>query len=111
MWEVLFDPECWAWFQELERGLQLEIAAVITRLEQDGPQVGRPYVDTLKGASVSNLKEMRVRYRGDPWRILFAFDPARRAVLLVGGKKAGDKRWYKTNIRIAEERFRRHLEP
>lgn len=51
-----------------------------------------------------------MQFRGDPWRILFAFDPDRVAILLTGGNKAGDKRWYQTHLRIAEERFRRHLE-
>jgi len=109
VWRVLFDDECWAWFQTLEEGLQDEINALIARLEEDGPRVGRPYVDTLKGSSIPNLKELRVQYRGRPWRVLFAFDPERAAILLVGGCKAGDKRWYKTRVRIAEERFRRHL--
>jgi hypothetical protein len=72
--------------------------------------LGRPCVDTLKGSSLANLKELRVQYKGDPWRVLFAFDPVRRAILLVGGNKAGDKRFYKTMIPVAEERFRRHLE-
>ena len=55
------------------------------------------------------MKELRVQFRGDPWRILFAFDPSRKAILLVGGNKRGDKRWYKTNIPIADGRYRRHL--
>lgn len=110
MWDVIFDPDCWIWFQTLEEGLQDLIFAGVLRLQADGPRVGRPLVDTLKGSSLPNLKEMRIHYKGDPWRILFAFDPARRAVLLVGGNKAGDKRFYKTSIRVAEERFHRHLE-
>jgi hypothetical protein len=55
------------------------------------------------------MKELRVQFRGDPWRILFAFDSKRTAVLLVGGNKRGDRRWYKTQIPIADERFKRHL--
>jgi hypothetical protein len=55
------------------------------------------------------MKELRVQFRGDPWRILFAFDLRRTAILLVGGNERGDKRWYKKHIPIADERFRRHL--
>lgn len=55
------------------------------------------------------MKELVVQYKGDPWRILFAFDPQRHAILLVGGDKTGDKRWYKTNIPIADARFDKHL--
>jgi len=56
------------------------------------------------------MKELRIQYHGDPWRILFAFDPRRAAILLVGGIKSGDKRWYEKHIRIADRRFERHLE-
>jgi hypothetical protein len=56
------------------------------------------------------MKELRVQFRSDPWRILFAFDPNRAAILLVGGNKRGDKRWYRTHLPIADERFRRHLD-
>jgi hypothetical protein len=55
------------------------------------------------------MKELRVQFRGDPWRIVFAFDPKRLAVLLVGGNKRGKRRWYQTQIAIADERIRRHL--
>jgi hypothetical protein len=56
------------------------------------------------------MKELRIQYQGDPWRRLFAFDPRRRAILLVGGNKRGMKRWYQDQIAIADERFKRHLE-
>ena len=75
-----------------------------------GPTLGRPQVDTLAGATLTNLKELRIQIQGDPWRVLFAFDPKRQAIILVGGNKRGDKRWYRKNIPIAEERYRRHLE-
>ncbi len=54
------------------------------------------------------MKELRVQFRGNPWRILFAFDPRRAAILLVGGCKRSDKRWYKKHIPIADERFQQH---
>ncbi len=66
--------------------------------------------DTLTGTKRSNLKELRVQHRGDPWRILFAFDPKRKAVILLGGNKAGNKNWYKENMPIAEKRFKEHLQ-
>jgi hypothetical protein len=75
-----------------------------------GPNLHRPRVDTIKGSSFSNMKELRIQYQGDPWRILFAFDPARNAILLVGGNKGPNKRWYDQNIPIADRRFRRHLD-
>lgn len=108
-WDVQFDEDFAAWFAGLPEPLQDEIIAHANLLREHGPQLGRPYVDTLEGSEYTNMKELRVQFRGDPWRILFAFDPHRAAILLVGGNKRGDKRWYKKHLPIAEERFRRHL--
>jgi hypothetical protein len=108
-WEVLFAEEFAQWLDTVEVGLRTRIAAHVELPERFGPRLGRPRVDTIKGSAYANLKELRVQYRREPWRILFAFDPRRRAVLLVGGTKTGDKRWYEEQVRIAEERYRRHL--
>lgn len=78
-------------------------------LSKFGPGLGRPQVDTIKGSKLSNLKELRVQHRGEPWRVLFVFDPKRQAILLVGGCKQGNPRWYKEVIPIAERRYKRHL--
>ena len=109
-WDVRFDVDCAAWFLGLSAALQDEILAHIILLRQRGPQLGRPYVDTLEASAFTNMKELRIQFHGEPWRILFAFDPARAAILLVGGNKQGDQRWYKKHLPIADERFRRHLE-
>jgi hypothetical protein len=108
-WEIQLDDEFATWFDGLPEALQDEILAHIGLLRQRGPQLGRPYVDTVEGSQFTNMKELRVQFRGDPWRILFAFDPRRVAILLVGGTKRGDKRWYKKHLPIADERFKRHL--
>ena len=109
-WDVRFDLDCATWFAGLGEALQDEILAHHVLLRQRGPQLGRPYVDTVEASACTNRKELRVQFRGEPWRILFAFDPTRAAILLVGGNKQGEKRWYKTHIPIADDRFRRHLE-
>jgi hypothetical protein len=98
------------WFSPLEEALQDDILFVVRLLQEHGPQLRRPYADTLEGTSLSNLKELRVQHRGEPYRILFAFDPKREALLLIGGSKAGDKRWYKRMIPLAEAIFVKHLE-
>src|SRR4051794_3669834 len=108
-WDVQLDEAFAAWFAGLPEALQDEILACVLLLRERGPQLGRPYVDTLEGSEYTNMKELRVQFRGDPWRILFAFDPQRAAILLVGGNKRGDKRWYKKHLPIAEERFKQHL--
>lgn len=108
-WEVVVDNEFAVWLDELDADVRNEILAHAALLRERGPLLSRPYVDTLQGSAFPNMKELRVQFRGDPWRILFAFDSKRAAVLLVGGNKRGDRRWYKTQIPIADERFRRHL--
>ena len=89
-WEVLFDEECRIWFDSLEEKLQDAILSCVAVLQQRGPNLGRPRVDSVAGSKHSNMKELRIQYRGNPWRILFAFDSRRRAVLLIGGNKAED---------------------
>ena len=99
-----------AWFIQQEEDLQDKIAVSVELLEAQGPQLRRPYTDTLEGSKLSNLKELRVQHRGEPYRVLYAFDPTRQALLLVGGNKSGDKRWYKEMIPIAEAIFEKRLE-
>jgi hypothetical protein len=108
-WEVLLAPEFDAWLLKQERGVRVAIAAHAGLLKEFGPALGRPQVDTLKGSKLAHLKELRIQYQGAPWRVLFVFDPKRRAILLVGGNKQGKPRWYKTAIPLAEKRYRRHL--
>jgi hypothetical protein len=108
-WEVFAHDTFAEWLTQQSAGMQDAIFAHLGLLQEHGPQLGRPFVDSIQGSKVSNLKELRVQYRGNPWRILFAFDPERKAILLVGGNKQGNKRWYKEQIPIAEKRFAEHL--
>lgn len=87
------------------------VIAALNVLQREGPSLGRPLVDTIKGARLKNLKELRPGSKSrSAIRILFAFDPARRAILLVAGDKAGSwTKWYIKNIPVAEERWERHL--
>ena len=80
-------------------------------LQQFGPQLGRPRVDTLKGSSHANMKELRFDATDGVWRVAFAFDPKRKAILLVAGDKSGgsEKKFYRELIRKADERFDAHL--
>ena len=81
-------------------------------LEVFGPELGRPRVDTLKGSSHANMKELRFEAENGVWRVAFAFDPKRRAVLLVAGDKSGvgEKRFYRQLIKKADKRFDTHLD-
>lgn len=90
--------------------MQDAIAAHVGLPEEEGPSLGRPYVDTLGGSSIANLKELRVQHHGQPHRILFAFDSKREALLILGGNKASNKRWYSKAISRAETIYARHSE-
>jgi hypothetical protein len=87
--------------------VQDELLAHARLLAQFGPTLGRPRADTLEGSRHANLKELRFDAAGGVWRVAFAFDPARRAVLLVAGDKAGKstRRFYRTLIALADDRF------
>ena len=98
-------------FRKLPDPVQDAVYAVGRLLEQFGPQLGRPRVDTLNGSRYANMKEMRLGAVGGEWRVAFAFDPERNAVLLVAGDKSGGggRRFYRALIRKADKRFGRHL--
>lgn len=102
-----FEPE----FDALHEDVQNEILALSLVLQQFGPQLGRPRVDTLNGSRYANMKELRFSAADGEWRLAFAFDPKRKAVLLVAGDKSGgsEKRFYRELIRKADERFDAHL--
>jgi len=102
-----FEPE----FAALHEDVQTEILALSLVLEEFGPQLGRPRVDTLKGSRHANIKELRFSAADGEWRVAFAFDPKRRAILLVAGDKSGgsEKRFYRELIRKADERSGAHL--
>ena len=102
-----FRPE----FFGLQEEVQTEILALARLLQQFGPQLGRPRVDTLKGSRHANMKELRFSAADGEWRVALAFDPKRSAILLVAGDKSGvsEKRFYRELIRKADERFDAHL--
>ena len=102
-----FKPE----FFELHEDVRTEILALTVLLQQFGPRLGRPRIDTLKDSHHANMKELRFSAADGEWRVAFAFDTKRKAVLLVAGDKSGgsEKRFYKGLIRKADERFDAHL--
>lgn len=111
-WEVLFDNDFAAEFRQFALEVRREIYSLIPLLQQFGPQLGRPRVDTLKGARHANLKELRFHAAGGEWRVVFAFDTERKAILLAAGDKAGvsQVKFYRTLIDLASLRLNRHLQ-
>lgn len=111
-WEVIFSTEMTTWLDQINQGTYEQVIAATKVLEDLGPALGRPLLDSIKGSQMSNLKELRPGSTGSTEiRILFAFDPTRRAVMLLAGDKAGDwSNWYKRNIPLAESIYTEHLE-
>ncbi|MHB8464804.1 MAG: type II toxin-antitoxin system RelE/ParE family toxin [Acidimicrobiales bacterium] len=109
-WSVDFHPECEAWATQLNQSDAEALLAAVRVLRDEGPSLGRPLVDTIKGSRHPNMKELRPGSTGrTEIRVLFAFDRGRRAILLVGGDKSDDwTGWYRTNIPIADDRFDQH---
>jgi hypothetical protein len=109
-WAVEFHPEFDPEFMELPLTVQQRILARAELLRKLGPQLGRPRVDTLKGSKHSNMKELRFDAEDGVWRVAFAFDVKRRAVLLVAGDKSGvsPDTFYRSLIKIADRRFDQH---
>jgi hypothetical protein len=109
MWEVLYTDEFGAWFEALTEDQQDAVIARVDLLEAEGPALGRPTVDTIAGSRHPNMKELRVS-KGGAIRILFAFDPRRQAVLLIGGDKRGQwQAWYEKAIPLADDLFDDYL--
>ncbi len=102
-----FDPE----FMRLSQTVQQMILARAEMLRKFGPQLGRPHVDTLKGSKHPNMKELRFNADDGAWRVAFAFDLKRRAILLVAGDKSGvsKDKFYRNLLGTADRRFQRHL--
>lgn len=108
-WDVEVSDEFEAWWRALETDVQEALAHDIDVLEQVGPMLGRPHVDTVAGSRHANMKELRTHHKGRQYRTLFAFDPARAAILLIGGDKSGDRRFYRSHVPKADEIYDRHL--
>lgn len=111
-WDVLLADEFETEFFALPLQAQDEALAITRWLKQFGPQLGRPRIDTLRDSRHANMKEMRFDAADGVWRIAFAFDPKRRAILLVAGDKSGggERRFYRELVHKADQRFDAHLD-
>ncbi|SRR5258706_10912363 len=111
MWEIRWTDEFAQWIisDVVDAAAREDIRAGLLVLREVGPSLGRPMADTLKGSKHANMKELRVQSNGRPFRIFYAFDPTRRAVLLIGGNKQGDKRFYKVYVPLADQLFDSYL--
>lgn len=109
-WIVEGTVEFEEWYGGLTADEQFALDGSVELLEEYGPALGRPHADTVRGSEFSNMKELRTQIGGGPLRTFFAFDPRRTAILLIGGEKSGDKRFYERMIPVADRLYAKYLE-
>ena len=110
MVEVEFTNEFNGWWEDLDEAEQDSIDVVVGLLEAQGIGLGVPYCSQVKGSRHGHMRELRIQHKGRPFRILYAFDPRRTAILLIGGDKTGDDRFYVKMIRKGDALYDVHLE-
>jgi hypothetical protein len=109
-WEVEYTAEFGAWWDSLSAEEQQSVEATVELLEDLGPLLRHPHCSDIRGSRHSHMRELRIQHAGRPYRVLYAFDPTRAAILLVGGDKTGNDRWYEEFIPIADRLYDEHLE-
>ena len=109
-YEVEYTDEFGGWWDGLSEREQDSVSRSVRLLEEAGPHLPFPQSSSIRGSRYSHMRELRVQHEGRPYRVLYAFDPRRVAILLIGGDKTGDPRWYKRFIPVAEALYDEHLE-
>lgn len=109
-WEVEYTDEFGGWWNGLSEVEQEDISATAEILMERGPDLPFPYSSGVVGSKHAHMRELRVQSGGKPLRIFYAFDPRRTAILLIGGDKTGDKRFYKKMIPVADRLYDEHIE-
>jgi hypothetical protein len=108
-WDVEFTDEFESWWNDLDASEQENIDAVVGLLETEGPSLPYPYSSRIVTARKYDLRELRIQHEGRPYRVLYAFHPRRSALLILGGDKTGDDRWYQIHVPRAEKIYGEHL--
>ncbi|WP_157268915.1 type II toxin-antitoxin system RelE/ParE family toxin [Azohydromonas aeria] len=109
-WEVEFTDEFGLWWHSLSESEQEALDASVRLLEARGPALGFPHSSGINGSRHRHMRELRTQHAGRPLRTLYAFDPRRAAIPLIGGDKTGDNRWYETHVPLADQLYDEHLE-
>jgi hypothetical protein len=109
-WVVEFTDEFEDWWNTLSEAEQEDVAAVVELLEARGPRLPFPYSSGINGSRHDHMRELRIQHAGRPYRTLYAFDPRRMAILLIGGDKTGNERWYDEYVPLADRLYDAHLE-
>ena len=109
-WDVEYTNEFGEWWAELAEPAQDDVAAVVELLMEYGPTLTFPYTSGVRGSRHEHMRELRVQSRGRPIRVFYAFDPRRSVILLIGGDKTGDSRFYKRYVPMADKLYDDHLD-
>ncbi|MEX0527083.1 type II toxin-antitoxin system RelE/ParE family toxin [Raoultella terrigena] len=111
MWDIETTDAFDEWFEAQTGALQEAMLAAMVILSEYGPQLGRPFADTVNDSAFPNMKELRVQHQGNPIRAFFAFDPYRHGIVLCAGDKTGlnEKKFYRDMLRLADNEYRKHL--
>ena len=107
---VEYTDEFGGWWNRLGEAEQEDVSAYVTLLEERGVKLGYPHSSAINGSRHSHMRELRVQSGGRPIRVFYAFDPRRMAILLIGGDKTGDDRFYVTFIPVADRLYDEHIE-
>ena len=108
-WDVEVTDEFKAWWTGLTEAERISVERAVLLLEDHGPQLPFPYSSGVSGSRHSAMRELRVQHQGHPYRVLYIFDPRRVALLLLGGDKTGDDRWYEKNVPLADQIYHDYL--
>jgi hypothetical protein len=108
-WPVAFTDEFGQWWEDLTVAEQESVAASVSLLEKYGPTLPFPHNSGVKQSRHSHMRELRIQHRGKPYRVLYAFDPLRVGILLIGGDKTGNERWYDEHVPIADRLYYEHV--
>jgi len=109
-WEVEFTDEFAVWWDSLDHEQRDAVHFGVGLLEARGPQLPFPYSSGVAGSQHGHLRELRIQCHGEPYRVFYAFDPRRIALLLIGGRKKGADRFYESMVRWADQLYDQHLE-
>ena len=104
-WEIEVTGEFERWWDSLSEGEQEDVRACVLLLREYGPALPFPFSTGIHASKHPRMRELRIQHGGEPYRVLYAFDPRRTAVLLIGGRKTGDRRWYETFVPIADRLY------
>jgi hypothetical protein len=104
-WTVEYTDEFESWWNRLSEQEQASVEASVRLLQERGPMLRFPHSSGVKGSKHAHMRELRIQHRGRPYRVLYAFDPRRVAILLIGGDKTGDDRWYETYVPVADRLY------